>query len=83
MRLFSLRIFFISLLPVRLNGTGPSDTRCFLAGTNGNDIGTPFMRDCTVPEETAIFFPLINAIFFNDPDLGESFTVAEKREGLG
>jgi hypothetical protein len=33
----------------------------FLAGTTGNPIDEPVMRTCTIPEGTAILFPMINA----------------------
>jgi len=49
----------------------------FLAGTDGSIVE----RDCTVPEDTAIFYPLINAIFSNEP--GEDASEDEKREALG
>jgi hypothetical protein len=48
----------------------------YLAGNLGDVVGTE-MRDCTVPRGKSIFFPLVNAIFFNAPE--ESFEVEQKR----
>lgn len=48
----------------------------FLAGTEGGDA----MRSCVVPRQKALFFPLVNAVFYNAE--GEDYTVAEKREAL-
>lgn len=49
----------------------------FLAGTGGGD---PVTRNCDVPKQKALFFPLVNAMFLNAE--GENYTVEEKREAL-
>jgi hypothetical protein len=54
----------------------PAGPVWFLAGTESGDA----TRSCVVPEEKALFFPLVNAVFYNAE--GEDYTVAEKREAL-
>jgi hypothetical protein len=49
----------------------------FLAGAPA---GTTAERSCTVKRNRPLFFPLLNAVFFNGP--GENVTVEEKREIL-
>lgn len=49
----------------------------YLAGAPS---GTTAVRSCTIPRGRSLFFPVLNAVFFNGP--GESFTVAEKRDLL-
>lgn len=49
----------------------------FLAGAPA---GVSAERTCTVKRNRPLFFPLLNAVFFNGP--GENVTVAEKREIL-
>lgn len=51
----------------------------FLAGTFG---GAPVERTCItpIPQGKALFFPLVNLVFFNNPD--ENTTIPEKREIL-
>ena len=56
---------------------GDNEDVWFLAGTAGSTVE----RDCTLPEDTAIFYPLINGIFVNGPE--EDFSAHEKREALG
>ena len=48
----------------------------FLAGTESGDAA----RSYIVPEKKALFFPLVNAVFYNAE--GEDYTIAEKREAL-
>ena len=49
----------------------------FLAGTWP---GTgPTARTCTVPEGTALFFPILNSVWVNTPACDGSFTVAQLR----
>lgn len=43
--------------------------------------GVTAVRSCAVPSGKALFFPLLNVVFANEP--GESLTVAEKRVLLG
>lgn len=56
---------------------GQSGSVWFLTGGNP---GTTAVRSCTVARSKALFFPVLNAIWLNEP--GESFTVAEKRDLL-
>lgn len=54
----------------------------FLAGV-GVFSGGMATRSCSVPENTTLFFPVINSVFFNTPDCGQngqSFTVKELRQ---
>jgi hypothetical protein len=50
----------------------------YLAG----NLGGTDERDCTVPRGKSIFFPLVNAMFFNDPPPTEPVSVEEKRAEL-
>jgi len=45
---------------------GQSGPTWFLAGTFGGGSAT---RSCTVPERTVLFFPIINSVSFNTPDV--------------
>lgn len=50
----------------------------FLAGSStGTDA---FVRSCTVPHQKALFFPVLNGSWVNEPN--ENLTVAEKRDIL-
>jgi hypothetical protein len=50
----------------------------FLAGSpTGTDV---YVRSCTVPHQKALFFPVLNSSWVNEP--GETVTVAEKRDIL-
>jgi len=50
----------------------------FLAGSpTGTDV---YVRSCTVPHQKALFFPVLNSSWVNEP--GENLTVAEKRDIL-
>src|SRR5215218_8099399 len=50
----------------------------FLAGSpTGTDT---YVRSCTVPHQKALFFPVVNSSWVNEP--GENVTVAEKRDIL-
>jgi hypothetical protein len=62
---------------------GQRGSTWFLAGTfNGGSA----VRDCTVPEGKEIFFPVINAMFYNSPNVcgqgPEDISVAEMRAVL-
>ncbi len=58
----------------------------FLAGSGGvNPPSPPVVRECTVPKDKEVLYPLINISAYNDPaDPSPPFplTVAEKREVL-
>jgi hypothetical protein len=43
----------------------------FLAGTTGAGVVPPVERDLTVPEGTALFFPIVNYFWLNLPELGD------------
>jgi hypothetical protein len=47
----------------------------YLAGNFGGEEE----RDCTVPRGKSIFFPLVNAMFFNDPPPAGPISIEEKR----
>jgi len=47
---------------------GQSGSLWFLAGTMG---GPAVQRDCTVPQDRQLFFPVMNQIFFNTPKCGQ------------
>ena len=47
------------------------------AATTGTET---FVRSCTVPHSKALFFPVLNSTWVNEP--GENVTVAEKRDIL-
>lgn len=63
-------------------GDGQRGPVWFLAGT----FGGPTDRECVdpIPKGKTLFFPLLNAVFYNDltTDPPEDFSVAEKREAL-
>jgi hypothetical protein len=57
---------------------GQSGSIWFLAGApTGTDT---YVRSCTVPHNKALFFPVLNGSWVNEP--GETVTVAEKRDIL-
>jgi hypothetical protein len=45
---------------------GQSGSMWFLAGTFG---GVPVTRTCGVPEGTELFFPVVNSVYFNSPNI--------------
>lgn len=45
---------------------GQSGSLWFLAGTFG---GGPVTRNCAVPEDTVLFFPVINSVFIDTPNV--------------
>ena len=59
---------------------GQSGSTWFLAGTFG---GAPVTRTCAVPADTELFFPVVNSVWFNSPNIcgqgAEDFTVKEMR----
>lgn len=59
-------------------GLGQSGPIWFLAGApTGTDV---YVRSCTVPRSKALFFPVLNSSWVNEP--GEDLTAAEKRDIL-
>jgi hypothetical protein len=59
-------------------GVSQSGPIWFLAGSaTGTDV---YVRSCTVPHQKALFFPVLNSSWVNEP--GETVTVAEKRDIL-
>ena len=40
----------------------------FLAGVFGGD-GTPITRNCTLPDNVSLFFPVVNSVNFNSPNI--------------
>ena len=57
---------------------GQSGPIWFLAGSPTGT--TAYVRSCTVPHSKALFFPVLNNSWVNEP--GENVTVAEKRDIL-
>ena len=57
----------------------------FLAG-NLTGASAPITRTCSVPGDKTLFFPVINASFFNSPNQcgqgSESFTVSQMRQAV-
>jgi hypothetical protein len=62
---------------------GQQGSTWFLAGLFGG--GGPIIRNCTVPDNVSIFFPLVNSINFNAPNIcGQgpaNISVADLRAG--
>jgi hypothetical protein len=55
----------------------------FLVGAGAAGGGGTAIRTCSVPEGTMLFFPVINSVYFNTPDCGQSgqsFTVKQLRK---
>lgn len=61
-------VFFLAGLPVDYGSLGDGFTE--LSG----------QRECIVPVGKPLFFPFVNAVFYNAP--GEEYTIAEKRDAL-
>jgi len=61
---------------------GQSGAVWFLAGNDGSLVGElPVTRNCTIPKNKLLFFPVVNINWSNVED--EDLTVQEKRELIG
>jgi len=59
-----------------LCGLGDQGPVWFLAGTRG----TTVVRDCTIPAGKTLFFPIINSLWINIPELGDNPWSDEQQE---